>query len=87
MTRSIQAEPRPGSKSSTARLQAATLRAAHRVGVAWDDNEVARIVQGIEKDETSYTMAMALGRTYYGVMGARAHVAFALRHSAAIWGE
>lgn len=85
--KSIQAEPKRGQKSSSARLQTKTLQKAHRQGMAWDDDEVSRLVAGIERDETTFEMAMALGRSYYGAMGARAHVAFALRHSAAIWGS
>jgi hypothetical protein len=84
---SIQAAPKRGHKSSSAELQAKTLRKAYRTGMAWDDDEVARLVAGIERDETTFKMAMAIGRSYYGVAGARAHVAFALRHSKAIWGE
>lgn len=55
------------------------------MGLAWDDSEVSRLVAGIEKDESTFEMAMAIGRTYYGTMGARAHVAFALRHSKALF--
>jgi hypothetical protein len=87
VVKSIQAEPKRSRKSSTAVLQAKTLRKAYRQGMAWDDDEVSRLVAGIEKDETTFEMALAIGRSYYGVAGARAHVAFALRHSNAIWGS
>ena len=82
---SIQAEPKRGSKSDGAVLQAKTLRKAYRQGMTWDDDEVSRLVAGIERDETTFEMALAIGRSYYGTMGARAHIAFALRHSDAIW--
>lgn len=78
--RSIQAEPKPSFKSSSARIQAKTLRKAHRQGQPWEDDEVTRLAQGIVADETSEKIALALGRTYYGVMSARSHVGFALRH-------
>lgn len=78
--RSIRAEPRPGSKSSSARIQAKTLRKAHRQGQPWEDDEVTRLAQGIVSDETTETIALALGRTYCGVMSARSHVGFAMRH-------
>lgn len=85
MARSIQAEPKRSHKSSTARLQAKSLAKASRNGLAWDDAEVSRLVAGIGRDESTFEMAMAIGRTYYGTMGARAHVAFALRHSKALF--
>ena len=85
--KTIQATPKRGYKrSGTAELQAKTLAKAYRIGIAWDDSEVATLVAGIEKDLTTYELALSLGRSYYGVSGARAHVGFALRHSEAIWG-
>lgn len=86
VVKSIQAEPKRGRKSSSSELQRKTLAKAYRNGMAWDDDEVARVVAGIERDETTFEIAMAIGRTYYGTMGTRAHVAFAMRHSSAIWG-
>lgn len=53
---------------------------AHRHGLSWDDYEVSTLVNGISKDETTFDLAMRLGRSYYSVMGARAHVRFALDH-------
>lgn len=85
--KSIQAQRKRGHKSPTASLQAKTLAKAYRQGMAWDDDEVARLVAGIQADETTYELALALGRSYYGMSGARAHVAFALRHETAIWGR
>jgi len=84
--KSIQATPKRSQKSATAKLQAKTLLKAHRNGLAWEDSEVALVVKAIEKDETTYDLALALGRTYYSVMGTRRIVGFAMRHSAAIWG-
>lgn len=63
------------------------MKNAVRNGLAWEDDEVSRIVRGIEKDETTFEIAMSLGRSYYGVSGARRSVGFALRHSKAIWGK
>lgn len=84
---SIQAKPKRGKKSSTAQLQAKSLAKAHRNGLPWSDDEVSRLVAGINRDETTFEMALAIGRSYYGTMGARAHVGFALRHTDAIWSE
>lgn len=84
---SIQAARKRGHKSGSAELQAKTLRKAYRQGMAWDDDEVSRLVAGIERDETTFEMALAIGRSYYGTASARAHVGFALRHSKAIWGK
>lgn len=77
---SIQAKSKPGSKSSTARHQAKTLRKAHRNGMAWEDYEVDRMVRGIVNDETTLEIALSLGRTYYGSMGMRHAIGTALRH-------
>jgi len=82
---SIQAARKRGFKSTTSYLNSKTAASAHRSGMVWDDDEVSRLVQGIEKDETTYDMAIDLGRTLYGVMNARAHVAFAMRHQAALF--
>lgn len=78
--KSVQAERKRSMKSNTARLQAKTLKSAFRQGMAWEDDEVAVLVQGIEKDETTFDLAIRLGRSLYGVMGARAHIGFAMRH-------
>jgi hypothetical protein len=67
-------------KGSTAKLQAETVKRAHRQGLSWDDSEVELLVKMIEKDETTYEMALTLGRSYYGTMAARQHVGFAMRH-------
>jgi hypothetical protein len=84
---SIQAKRKGGYKTSTARLNDKTRKGAHRAGMAWDDDEVSRLARGIDKDETTFEMAMALSRTLYGVMNARAHIAFAMRHQNAIFGR
>lgn len=68
-------------KNSTADLQRRSLRKATHHGLPWDDSDVARIVAGIERDETSFEMALAVGRSYYSTMSARSKVAFALRHA------
>ncbi|AYN58014.1 HTH DNA binding protein [Mycobacterium phage Fowlmouth] len=74
--KSIQAER----DTSTSKLQQKTLRNAYRHGMTWDDDEVSLLVNGIQKDQTTFEMAMALGRSYYSVQGARAHVRFAMDH-------
>lgn len=71
-------------RNSTAELQRKSLRKAHNHGQAWSDDEVERLVAGIQRDETSFEMALAVGRTYYGTMAARAHIAFAMRHANAL---
>lgn len=74
-------------KPNTAQLNAKTKRNAYKSGTAWDDDDVAVLVSGIEKDATSYEMALDLNRTLYGIMNARAHVAFAMRHQRVIVGH
>jgi hypothetical protein len=73
--------------SSTAQLQAKTLKHAVRHGLKWDDSEVSLLANAIAKDDTTYDMALALGRSYYSVQGARAHVRFALDHRDALYGN
>lgn len=68
-------------KNSTRRLNDKTKKGAWKSGTRWEDDDVSRLINGIEKDETTYEMALDLNRTYYGVMNARSHVAWALRHS------
>lgn len=79
--KSIQAEPKKGRKSSTARLQAETVKKATRVGIPWESSEVARLARMVEKDETTFDMAISLGRTYYSTQCARSHIGFAMRHA------
>lgn len=78
--KSIQAEPKRSQKGSSAKLQAASLKGAFRNGAVWEQDEVERLIAGIERDETTFELSKALGRSYYGTMGARAHVAFISRH-------
>lgn len=80
MPTSIQAEKR----SSTAKLQEKTLANAYNHGQVWDDDSVSILVNGIQNDDTTFDMAMSLGRSYYSVQGARAHVRFAMDHIAVI---
>ena len=72
----IQAEK----KTSTAKLQEKTLANAYNHGMKWDSKEVSALVRGIQKDDTTFDIAMRLGRSYYSVQGARAHVRFAMDH-------
>lgn len=62
-------------------LQKKTEKNAWRLGQPWDHDEVSVLVNGINRDKTTYDIAMSMGRSYYGVQSARAHVAFAMRHS------
>lgn len=84
--KSIQAEPKRSRKTSTNELQAKTLRKAHRQGIAWDDYEVARVVAGIQTDESTFDIALSIGRSLYATQSTRRMVAFAMRHSSVIWG-
>ena len=79
--KSVQADPKKGFKSSTARLPAETLKKAHRNGLAWEDSEVEVLVKMIQDDDTTFDMALSLGRSYYSAQYARSHVGFALRHA------
>jgi hypothetical protein len=79
--------PRRKYKTNTAQLNAKTRKNAFRSGMAWDGDEVSKLVSGIERDKTSYEMALDLNRTLYGVMNARAHVAFAMRWQHVIAGH
>lgn len=67
-------------KVSSADLQRQTLRKATYQGTPWQTEDVSRIVAGIERDETTFEMAMALGRSYYATQTTRRMVGFALRH-------
>lgn len=65
-------------------LQAKTLRRATHHGTPWETDDVARLVAGIQRDETTLDMALALGRSYYSTQTTRRMVSFALRHKA-LW--
>lgn len=73
-------------KSSTRDLQAKSLRKATNHGLPWSDDEVSYLVAAISRDETSFDMALGVGRSYYSTMSARSKVAFALRHRNALYG-
>lgn len=86
--KSVQAETDSRSyKTRTAQLNAKTRLHATRVGVAWDGDEVARMVSWIEADRSSYDMAMDLGRTLFGAQAKREAIRFCLSHEEAIWGD
>lgn len=80
MKKSIQADKRIRDLRGTAKLQAETLAKACCHGLAWTNVDVSVLVNGIQKDETTYDMAIRLGRSYYSVQGARAHIRFAMDH-------
>lgn len=69
-------------QSVTRELQQITLNKAWNVGNKWSDEEVETLVGMIQRDESTYQMAVTLGRSYYGIQGARSHVRFALNHQA-----
>jgi hypothetical protein len=77
---SIQAEARKYGKSVAAYLNDKTKKGAYNAGVVWSSEDVATIAQMIANDETTFDMAVRLGRTYYGALNARAHIGFAMRH-------
>lgn len=80
MQKSIQADRRIRDLRGTAKLQAKTLDNAYNHGAVWSNDEVSVLVSAIQKDETTFDMAMRLGRSYYSVQGARAHIRFAMDH-------
>ena len=82
---SIQAHRKRAAKGSMQDLHARTLRKASRQGMKWEDDEVSRMVAGIERDETTFEMAMALGRSLYATQSTRRMVAFALRHKSVLF--
>lgn len=71
-------------KTNTAALNAKTLKSAYNLGQPWSDDDVSILIGAIEKDETSFDMALRLGRTLYGTQHARSHVAFAMRHASVL---
>lgn len=73
-------------KNNTARLQQKTVKNAHRQGLPWDSYEVSILVVEIQKDTTTFDIALKLGRTLYGTSTARSHVRFALSHKDVIYG-
>jgi hypothetical protein len=77
---SIQAEARKHGKSVAAFLNDKTKKGAFNAGAVWSSDDVAIIAQMIEADETTFDMAIRVGRTYYGALNARAHIGFAMRH-------
>lgn len=73
--------------TNTARLNAKTKKQAYKAGTVWTDDDVSTLVSMIEADATTFDMAMATNRTYYGASYARSHVAFAMRHQRVIMGH
>jgi hypothetical protein len=62
-------------------------RNAYNSGQPWSDDEVGALVNAIEADHSTFDTAMSLGRSYYSIQTARAHVGFALRHAAVLYQE
>jgi hypothetical protein len=73
-------------RNSSRELQIKSLHKAHNHGQPWSDDEVSRLVAGIGRDETSFEMALSVGRSYYSTMSARGKVSFALRQANALYG-
>ena len=61
-------------------LNEKTKKNAFNYGQPWSDDDVSALANMIAKDATTFDMAMTLGRTYYSLQTARAHVRFALSH-------
>jgi hypothetical protein len=80
---SIQEERRRrgGNRSHIAQLNDRCLANAYNHGTKWEDDDVAKLANMIEKDKTTFDMAMSLGRSYYSTQYARSHVGFAMRHA------
>ena len=74
----------PKSKAAQRRMVDKTKANAYRTGQRWTDDEVGEVMNGIEKDDTTFNMAMGIGRSYYAVQTARAHIRFAMDHSAVL---
>lgn len=68
------------------KVQECARRAWNR-GAKWSDDDVAAVMQGIYNDESTYDMAIRLGRTYYGVAAARCHTRWAMDHAQVIYVE
>lgn len=77
---SIQAEARKYGRSVAAYLNDKSKKGAFNAGAVWSDDDVATIVAMIEHDDTTFDMAVRLGRTYYGASNARQHIGFCMRH-------
>lgn len=77
---SIQAGGKKSGRSYVARLNDETKKHAYNHGQPWSDDEVTTMANLIDKDETTYNMAMATGRTFYAASYARAHLSFLQRH-------
>lgn len=71
-------------RASFKRMVEVTKRNAHASGTRWTDDDVSAVVNGISRDATTYDMAMGIGRSYYSVQTARAHVRFAMDHREAL---
>jgi hypothetical protein len=67
------------------RLVERTKRNAWNSGKPWSDDDVSYIVNAIAKDDTTFNMAMGIGRSYYSVQTARAHVRFAMDHQSVLY--
>jgi hypothetical protein len=67
------------------RMVERTKRAAYNTGKAWSDDDVAHVMTGIANDDTTFNMAMGIGRSYYSVQTARSHIRFAMDHAAVLY--
>jgi hypothetical protein len=78
---SIQGGGIRGGRSHVARLNDETKKHAFNHGLPWSDDDVGALMNLIDKDDTTYNMALATGRSYYAAAYARAHLSFAQRHA------
>jgi hypothetical protein len=82
--KSIQSEARKHGKSIASYLNEKSRKGAFNAGLPWSSEDVSFLAGLIERDETTFDMASQLGRTYYGVAAARAHITFAMRHASVL---
>ncbi len=72
-------------KASFKQMVEKTKRNATKTGQRWSDDDVSIVINGIERDDTTYNIAMQAERSYYAVQTARAHIRFAMDHAAVLY--
>ena len=72
-------------KASFKRMVEKTKRNATKTGQRWSGDDVSIVMNGIERDDTTYNIAMQAERSYYAVQTARAHIRFAMDHAAVLY--
>lgn len=81
---SIQGGRRTGNRSRVSLLNDETKRRGWNIGAPWSDDDVSELARMIRRDEKTYEMALALGRSFYATQSARSHIRFAMSHAAII---